>query len=158
MLPALCAIAGELFAGAWTDRLIKRNVSVTVARKVPICVGLVLASTVALTELVSSQWAVVALLSFSFASTIAASPGIWAIPGDLAPSVKYVGTIGGIQNTFSNIAGIVAPVVTGLIVATTGSFVAALAVSAVFATTGAVSYWYVVGELQPLWNEDILDG
>lgn len=157
ILPALCAIAGELIAGAWTDRLIRRNVSVTVARKLPICIGMVLASTVAITEIVSSQWAVVALLSFAFASTIAASPGIWAIPGDIAPSARHVGTIGGIQNTFSNIAGIVAPVITGLIVARTGSFATALTLSAVIAVSGAICYWFVVGELQPLWNEDISD-
>jgi MFS family permease len=157
MLPAMAAIAGEIFAGTLTDRLIKQNVSVTVARKLPICAGMVLASTIALTGMVSSQWAVVAVLSFAFASTIAASPGIWAIPGDIAPSRTYVGTIGGIQNTFSNIAGIVAPIVTGLIVARTGSFGAALTVSAVIAISGALSYWFLVGELEPLWKGELSD-
>ena len=153
MLPPLVAVAGELLAGAWTDSLIKRGVSVTVARKLPLCLGMLLASTITLTEAVTSPAAVILILSCSFAATISASPGIWAIPGDIAPSPGYVGTIGGMQNTFSNIAGIVAPIATGLLVAKTGSFSLPFAVSAAIAVSGALSYWFVVGDLRPLWLE-----
>ena len=150
MLPPTCAVFGEFAAGASTDKLIQGGWSVTVARKLPLCTGMLLASSIALTEMVSSEWAVLTLLSFAFAATIAASPGIWAIPGDIAPAKEYVGTIGGIQNTFSNLAGIVAPVVTGLLVGWTGSFTPALVVSGIIAVSGAASYWFVVGELSPI--------
>ena len=85
-----------------------------------------------------------------FAGTIAASPGIWAIPGDIAPRPELVGTVGGIQNTVSNLAGIVAPIATGYLVAASGTFFSALAVTAVLSVVGAASYWFVVGELTPI--------
>lgn len=154
MLPPICAVIGEIFAGTLTDNLIKKGTSVTVARKLPLCVGMLLAGTIILTEFVSSQFFIIALLSFSFAATIAASPGIWAIPGDIAPSSAYVGTIGGIQNTFSNCAGIIAPIITGIIVERTGSFQLALTVSAIVTISGALSYWLIVGPLVPLWKEE----
>lgn len=150
MVPPLFAVVGGLSAGAWTDRMIRRGVSVTLARKLPLCLGLLLSSSIALTEFVTVEWAVLLLLSFAFATTIAASPGIWCIPGDIAPSPNFVGTIGAIQNTFSNVAGVVAPLVTGLILAHTGSFEWALIASGVIAATGALSYWFVVGELSPI--------
>ncbi|HEY9605544.1 MAG TPA: MFS transporter [Allocoleopsis sp.] len=150
LLPPLCAIIGELVAGWATDAMIQRGISVTVARKTPLCLGLLLASTVGFSTVVTSQWVILLLLSFSFTATIAASPGIWAIPGDIAPGPELVGTIGGIQNTFSNVAGIVAPVITGAIVARTGSFEVALIVSATVAILGAFSYWFIVGSLEPI--------
>lgn len=158
MIPAICAIGGEAMAGYWTDDLIKRGKSVTFARKLPLCLGMMLAGSIGLTEFVSSQWAVLGILSFAFAATIAASPGIWAIPGDIAPKSSYVGTIGGIQNTFSNIAGIVAPIVTGILVAKTGSFALALVVSALITVSGALSYWLVVGTLEPILIETTEQG
>lgn len=151
MIPSICAVFGEFAAGVWTDQLILRGKSVTVARKLPLCLGMVLASSIGFTELVTSPWAVLALLSFAFAATIAASPGIWALPGDIAPSSSHVGIIGGIQNTFSNIAGVVAPIVTGALVARTGSFASALIISGVIVVSGAASYWFVLGELSPVW-------
>ncbi|MGA7740279.1 MAG: MFS transporter [Polyangia bacterium] len=152
MIPAMCAVLGGLSAGWWTDRLIRNGISVTVARKLPLCLGMLLAASVVLADHVTSQWAVLGVLSFAFASTIGASSGIWAIPGDIAPSSDYVGTIGGIQNTVANMAGIVAPVITGWLVAKTGSFGPALALSGAISVSGAVCYWFVVGELRPLWT------
>jgi len=153
VVPPTCAVVGELAAGAWTDRLIRRGVSVTLARKLPLCLGMALAGTVGLTDIATSRWQVVAILSFAFAATIAASPGIWAIPGDLAPSPQHVGTIGGFQNAVANIAGIVAPIATGFLLERTGSFSLALTVSGAVAISGAISYWFVVGELRPIWEE-----
>ena len=61
-----------------------------------------------------------------------------------------MGTIGGIQNTVSNIAGIVAPVVTGILVSRTGGFEAALTLAAVVAILGAASYWLLMGPVGPI--------
>lgn len=155
IVPPLCAIAGELCAGWWTDRAIIRGMSVTFARKLPICLGLILSSSIALSTVVNSKGLILGVLSFAFAANISASPGIWAIPGDIAPRSALVGTIGGIQNTFSNIAGIVAPVVTGYLFGITGSFGLPLLLSGIVSVLGALSYWLVVGILDPLKIRDI---
>lgn len=150
LIPPLCAVGAELLAGSFTDKLIKQGVSVTLARKIPLCIGLLLSTVIIGTAFVKSEVWVIALLSLSYASLISASASIWAIPGDVAPDTNLVGSIGGIQNTFSNIAGILAPVVTGYLYSTTGSFSIPIIISAVLCVLGALSYWFVVGELRPL--------
>jgi len=92
----------------------------------------------------------IVLLSISYTAVISASTGIWAIPGDIAQHKNQVGTIGGIQNTFSNVAGIVAPIITGWLYGVTHSFVLPLTISGILAIVGAFSYWFIVGELKPL--------
>lgn len=150
LIPPACAIIGELLVGHLTDLLIKRGVSVTVARKAPLCAGMLFSSVIIFAVFTPSPIMAIILLSLSYTSLISASTGIWAIPGDIAPSKNQVGKIGGIQNTFSNIAGIVAPIITGWLFGLTHSFVLPLIISGVLAIIGALSYWFMVGELKPL--------
>jgi hypothetical protein len=103
---------------------------------------------VVLSQFTNNGTLVVILLSLSYASLIAASASIWSIPADIAPNRDWVGTVGGIQNTFSNMAGIVAPIITGVLFAATGSFVAPLTVSAIVGGIGASAYWFGTGKLE----------
>lgn len=148
MLPSIAAVFGGIIAGALTDKMIKNGISKTLARKLPLCIGLVASGVIIFADYLKSQYLVIGLLSFSFAMAIAASPSIWAIPGDVAPDVNLIGTIGGIQNTVSNIAGIVSPIITGYLVLLTGDFKIALLVSGLLACLGALSYIFVVGKLE----------
>jgi MFS transporter, ACS family, D-galactonate transporter len=76
VIPPVCGICGELGAGYLTDVLIQRGVSVTVARKVPLCVCLALSSLVVVGAYVdASAWSLV-FLSLSYGLLIAASPNI----------------------------------------------------------------------------------
>lgn len=150
LIPPICAIVAELLVGHLTDVLIKRGMRVTYARKIPLCLGMLLSSVIIFATFTESPVWTMFFLSLSYASVISASTGIWAIPGDVAPSKDTVGRIGGIQNTFSNIAGIVAPIITGALFGMTGSFTLPLIVSGVVAIIGALSYWFIVGELKPL--------
>lgn len=150
VIPSVGAIVGEIAAGSLTDCLIKRGFSVTFARKLPLCCGLIFSGSIAFASLTESPYVALAIMTFSFAMAISASPSIWSIPGDIAPSEDCVGTIGGIQNTFSNLAGIIAPIVTGAIVSATGGFETALLVSALVAIVGALSYLFIVGKLEKI--------
>jgi ACS family D-galactonate transporter-like MFS transporter len=58
------------------------------------------------------------------------------------------GLTGGIFNFCANLAGIITPLVIGLIVAKTGSFFYALAYVGVAALVGALSYLFIVGEVR----------
>jgi ACS family D-galactonate transporter-like MFS transporter len=51
-------------------------------------------------------------------------------------------------NLFANLAGIITPLVIGLIVGATGSFYFALAYIAAIAVLGALSYIFIVGEVR----------
>ena len=150
MLPSIAAVFGGLLAGTVTDKMIGKGIDKTLSRKLPLCVGLIASGVIVFADSIHSQILVIGLLSFSFAMAIAASPSIWAIPGDVAPDVNLIGTIGGIQNTVSNIAGIVSPIITGYLVYVTGDFKLALIVSGFLACIGALSYIFIVGRLESI--------
>jgi MFS transporter, ACS family, D-galactonate transporter len=151
MIPPLCGVIGELLGGYVSDRLVRRGMSLTAARKIPIVIGMLLASVIALAVIVPSAGFALALLSLSYAAVVFAAPSIWSLPADVAPSSRYVASLGGIQNFASNIAGIVLPIYTGIALqATKGSFVIPLVTAGAFAIIGALSYLIIVGRIEPL--------
>ena len=70
----------------------------------------------------------------------------WTLITDVAPK-KLIGLTGGVFNLCANLAGIVTPLVIGVIVGATGSFFCALAYIAIVAVIGALSYIFIVGEV-----------
>lgn len=151
MIPPLCGVIGELLSGYVSDRLVRRGMSLTAARKIPIVIGMLLASVIALAVIVPSAGLALALLSLSYAAVVFAAPSIWSMPADVAPSSHYVASLGGIQNFASNIAGIVLPIYTGIVLqATNGSYIIPLVTAGAFAIIGALSYLFIVGRIEPL--------
>jgi MFS transporter, ACS family, D-galactonate transporter len=60
-----------------------------------------------------------------------------------------VGIWTGTENFFGNLAGILAPLVTGFLIAVTGSYKLAFVLSALILLAGIASYWFIVGEMRP---------
>ncbi len=77
-----------------------------------------------------------------------ATGNLLVILQDCAPPDE-VGVWTGVENFVGNIAGIAAPIVTGLIISWTGSYFPAFALAVVVLLTGLLSYWLIVGELHP---------
>ena len=149
-LPPLSAIMGELAAGAATDRLLQRGFSVTRARKIPLCLGFLLSTVMVLAGVADSPAWAVAWLMIGYTAIISASPGIWAIPGDVSPTPEAVGRLGGLQNAVANVGSLLSPIVTGYLWTAYHSFLPALLLSAAIAASGAFAYWVIVGELEPI--------
>ncbi len=59
-----------------------------------------------------------------------------------------VGLWTGYENFFGNVAGAVAPLITGYTVARTGSYAPAFALSALVLVAGLIAYWFIVGDLR----------
>lgn len=57
-----------------------------------------------------------------------AAADIWSLPADVAPADRHVASIGGNQNFASNFAGIVSPIMIGVLVDRTSSFTVPLTV------------------------------
>lgn len=150
MIPPIVGIIGELFGGWLTDYLYHRKGwSLTAARKVNLVGGMLLATSIALAGLVTSVSLSVALLSISYAGLTIAASAIWSLPGDVAPK-NMTSTVGGVQNCASNIGGILGPVVTGFVVASTGSFIPALLLSGLGTLIGAATYLFWLGKVKPI--------
>jgi len=149
-LPALFAIVTGWAGGLVSDALVRRGKSLTVARKIPIVSGMVLSSSIALAVLVPSAGWALALLALSYGSLTFAGACVWSLPGDVAPTSRHVGSISGIQNFASNLAGICISTFVGVMLGRTGGFLVPLLVAGAFSLLGALSYLFVVGEIAPL--------
>jgi ACS family D-galactonate transporter-like MFS transporter len=148
VLPYIAASAGVLLGGYFSDRLLRRTGSASVARKLPIVSGLLLASTIIGANYVDDNLIVIAIMSVAFFGQGMVNLG-WTLISDVAPK-QFIGLTGGVFNLCANLAGIITPIVIGIIVGQTGSFYGALAFIGVLALIGAASYIFVVGEVKRL--------
>lgn len=64
-IPALCGFAGGVLGGVFSDYLIKRGLSLTLARKLPIVLGMLLASTIILCNYTNNTTLVVMLMALA---------------------------------------------------------------------------------------------
>ncbi len=150
MIPALVAVFGGYLGGYVSDRLVRSGMRLSLARKIPLVGGMFLSSSIGLSVLVESTAAAIALMSLSYASLAFAAASIWSLPADIAPTKDHVGSIGGIQNFASNLAGICISTFVGVMLAKTGGFVVPLVVAGCFSLLGAFAYLVIVPEIKPL--------
>ena len=146
VLPFIAAAIGVLAGGWVSDKLLKATGSANIARKAPIVVGLLLASTIVAANWMGSNAAVIAVLSIAFFGQGMVGLG-WTVISDIAPK-QLMGLTGGLFNFASNLAGIITPIVIGYIVSATGSFVGALAFIGAVALLGAFSYIFILGDVR----------
>jgi sugar phosphate permease len=71
------------------------------------------------------------------------------MPSLISPK-ESVGTVGGIMNTSNQIAGIVAPIATGYIVAATKSYSWAFIAAAAVLVMGISAYVFLLGDMAPI--------
>jgi D-galactonate transporter len=150
MIPALVAIPAGYIGGLVSDRLVRKGLRLSVARKVPIVGGMVMSSSIAFAVFAPNAGWALALLSLSYGSLTFAAASVWSLPADISPSPKYVGSIGGIQNFASNLAGICISTFVGVMLQKTGGFLIPLLVAGGFSLLGAFSYLVIVPEIAPL--------
>lgn len=123
--PYLCAAAGVVLGGTCSDLLYEKGVKLVTARKIPIVGGLLVSALIAFAgTLEHTPVLLVALLSVTFFAN-AFSNMLWTVLSDITPS-RLLGTVGGIFNIFSNIPGIVTPIIFGAVMDSTGNFHMAL--------------------------------
>ena len=144
-LPYVAGFFGILFAGFLSDALLIRGYSLDTARKLPVIMGLLLASAIIFANYVESDVAVIAILSLSFFAQAMSSSG-WSVISEVAPPGQ-IGLVGGLFSASANLSGIVTPLVIGSIVQQTGSFVDALIFVGVVAAIGALSWIFLLGKI-----------
>ncbi len=130
VIPWLGAAVGFLGGGTLTDLLGKKLGSVIRARKIMLVVGLgVAAGCVLLTTQVASLHMAVLCITVSSVFLFVTPQICWALIQDIVPKNRVGGT-GGFVHLLANIAGILAPSLTGLIVQYGGGYNVAFAVAA----------------------------
>ncbi|WP_413727129.1 MFS transporter [Sodalis sp. RH19] len=147
-IPALFGFAGGVLGGVVSDILIKRGHSLTVSRKIPIVVGMLLATSIILCNYTNNTVIVVALMALAFFGKGFGALG-WPVISDTAPK-EVIGLCGGIFNVFGNVASIVTPLAIGYMVKELHSFNAALIFVGCSALAAMLCYLVVVGEIKRL--------
>jgi ACS family glucarate transporter-like MFS transporter len=152
-LPAFCGFAGGVLGGITSDRLIAAGKSVTLARKLPIVLGMTCAMSIMLCNLVTSTTVVIALMSIAFFGKGFGALG-WTVISDTSPK-GMVGLNGGLFNLCGNIAGITTPIFIGYLVQRTGNFRIALMFVGITALMAIISYVVITGPIRRLTPEDL---
>jgi MFS transporter, ACS family, D-galactonate transporter len=149
LLSALASAA----SGKLSDRWINAGASPTIVRKGFMLFGhLGIGILLALTVVTKGRVFIVmiALTGVFLGISICNS---WAIPQMLA-GPRMVGRWVGVQNFVGNLAGAVAPILTGFLLDRTGSFYWPFFITAIVAWVGGLGWWFVVGPLEQVdWEK-----
>ncbi len=130
-------VVGDTLGGIVSDRLLKRTGSLTVARSYLISAVMVGSLLCLIPVLFVKDLVVISLcLSAAFFFLEMVIGPIWAVPMDVAP--LHAGTASGVLNFGAAIAGIITPIVFGLIVDLTGNWTLPFAGSIALLLIGAV--------------------
>jgi MFS transporter, ACS family, D-galactonate transporter len=144
----------SLISGVVSDRLVQHGGSPTFVRKMFAAGGLIGAIVIVGVPLLQSQSASLAVLIFACISFGCYSSHPWLISQTLAGPAA-AGRWSGMQNAVGNLAGVIAPWLTGRIVRDTGHFVYAFAVVGVILALGAGSYLVLIGRIEPIvWRTE----
>jgi ACS family glucarate transporter-like MFS transporter len=145
-LPAIAGFLGGIVGGAISDRLSKAGYSLSVSRKVPIVMGMLLSMSMIACNYIQTDMLVVAVMSLAFFGKGIGALG-WAVVADTSPR-QAGGLSGALFNTFGNTAGITTPIVIGYIVQGTGSFAGALVFVGANAAMAIACYLFIVGDIK----------
>ncbi|HAF1792772.1 TPA: MFS transporter [Salmonella enterica] len=144
-IPAICGFAGGILGGVCSDWLLKKGMSITAARKIPIVFGMLLATSLILCNYIESHVVVVSLMALAFFGKGFGALG-WTVVSDMAPK-EAAGMCGGLFNAFGNVASIVTPLVIGYLVKEMHSFNSALIFVGASAIAAMLCYLLVVGKI-----------
>jgi MFS family permease len=144
-VPFLVMSVVIVLSGLATDRLIAAGFREVPVRKTFIAVGFAIALAIVPAGLVHDNGTSVWLLSTSLCGLGLAAPNTWSIT-QACCTKRLVGTVSGIQNFGGNVAGIIAPWLTGAIAHRTGSFASAFVLCGFILTAGALAYWLLMND------------
>jgi MFS family permease len=151
LLNALSALAMGWFADRWirggrsADTIYKSLMAVSHVAGIVCMAGMVL---LPVTGSIISLFLLQLIAGFSY-------PGVFAIPQILA-GPQASGSWVGVQNAAGNVAGLLAPVITGVLVDQTGQFGLAFALAAGVNLLGLIGWLVVLPKVEPIdWDREV---
>ena len=148
----LMSAISSAVTGKLSDVWIRNGASVSAVRKGCMLVGHIGIGILLCLTVISTGWVFYVMLALTGVFLGMSMCNSWAIPQILAgPSM--VGRWAGTQNFIGNLAGAVAPALTGFLLDRTGSFYWPFFITAVVAWIGGIGWYFVVGPLEEVrWD------
>ena len=144
-VPFLSAFAGILLSGYISDLLVRKKVSVGLARKAPVITGLFLSISIVGANYVSDPALITLFMSIAFFGNGMVSIS-WVFISLVAPK-NLIGVTGGVFNLFGNLPSILVPFIIGYLVRD-GNFNPALIFIGIMGLIGVCSYIFLVGKVE----------
>ncbi|MCL2893690.1 MFS transporter [Brenneria tiliae] len=145
VVPFLAAFVGVLLAGFVADWLVRRGKSIGFARKTPIICGLLISTCIMGANYTNDPIWITLLMAVAFFGNGFASI-TWSLVSSLAP-IRLIGLTGGVFNFVGGLGGITVPLIIGYLAQDYG-FAPALTYIAAVALIGALSYIFLVGDVE----------
>lgn len=153
-MPFIVIAASAITAGWLSDRWIQRGGSPTKVRLLFTSFGLAGSAVIVFVPLLQTEWKAMFVLHLAGLLYGIYSSNLWAITQTLAGPTA-AGKWSGFQNCAGNMSGVIAPAVTGFVVAKTGQFYFAFLACAIALLMGSMSYIFVVRKVERVrWSTD----
>jgi MFS transporter, ACS family, D-galactonate transporter len=146
-IPYIVWAVSEVAGGWMSDRLVRHGWNETRVRKGMITVGFATGLMLIPAALVGNLTASIILLTGGSLVGMS-SPNILVVFQTCAPRDE-VGMWMGFGNFIGNIGGVLSPLLTGILISRTGSYVPGFALAPIILVAGLLAFWFVVGELKP---------
>lgn len=136
-LPYAAALILCIALGFLSDRLLRRQDVAAGGRRNLIACTMVMAAVILAAPLIDNLPILVCLLAVSLTGVGATTSQIFSLTNDLLPNPRDIGIAMGFVVVGGNIFGMLAPIVTGYVIAGTGSYSWAFVIAGVLLTLGA---------------------
>jgi nitrate/nitrite transporter NarK len=140
-------VVGDTVGGVVRDYILRRTGNVEAARRNTILASLLGAFLFLLPVIFGNNLMIITLsLSAAFFMLELTIGPIWSVPMDIVP--RYAGTASGLMNTGPAVAGIISPIVFGLVIDSTGNWTLPFAGSACLLLVGALATFWIKPQRQ----------
>lgn len=154
MLPWLMSFIGNILGGFLSDGLIKRGWNSIKARKTVLAIGMLFPLMLIPTIYVESTTMAIVYISIAIGGEGLAAGILWATVSDVAPKGAE-GKLAGLQNFIGNLAGWIAPVATGFLIAQFNNFDIALIIPVLICLVASFGYLFMLKNERISINTDI---
>ncbi|MBB4825928.1 D-galactonate transporter [Sporosarcina luteola] len=143
LVPWIASFLGNLLGGYLSDTLIKKGWNPIKARKVVLATGMVFPIAIIPSVFTENSITALTLITIAIGGAGLAGGILWATVSDLAP-IGAEGKLAGLQNFVGNLAGWIAPVATGALVAYYSSFSIALIITGAICLLASIGYIFLI--------------
>ena len=144
-IPWFFGLIGALLGGRLSDVLVRRGWPMMKARKAFLALGMVLSVASLASLFMVTVTATVACLSVAVFGILTTNSVVWAANAEIAPTEQGA-QVSAIQNCVGNASGLLAPIMVGVLLQLTGSWMAPMVAAAVIALGGAVVYTVMLSD------------
>ncbi|HEY1411271.1 MAG TPA: MFS transporter, partial [Rhodopila sp.] len=138
-IPWFFGLVGALLGGRLSDGLVRRGWPIMQARKAFLGLGMILSMASLLSLFTVTVTATVVCLSVAVFGILITNSVVWAANAEIAPTEQGA-QVSALQNCVGNAAGLIAPILVGVLLQITGSWLAPMVAAAVIALGGALIY------------------